>query len=114
MGIRHMRGAKRCARAYGSAQSRPRQGGTQDTAQRTQGQGPKKRVCVRYRTETCAFQKKKWREKEEGVIFGLGCRDMHNQIESSFFFPFAEVERRMDGMPFQLPGSTRKIRTSAE
>src|SRR6266576_2732489 len=28
---------------------------------------------------------------------------MHDQIESSFFFPFAEVEARMDGMPFQLP-----------
>jgi hypothetical protein len=39
---------------------------------------------------------------------------MHDQIESSFFFPFAEVEARMDGLPFQLPGSTRKIRTSAE
>lgn len=55
MGIRRMRGATRCARAYRSAQSRPRQGGTQDTAQRTE---KKKRVCVRYRTETCAFQKK--------------------------------------------------------
>jgi hypothetical protein len=59
-------------------------------------------------------KKRKGVRKKEGPIFGFGAKDVFVQIESSFLFPFAEVERRMDGWPFQLPGSTRKIRTSSE
>ena len=75
MGIRRTRGAARCARAYGLAQSRPKQDGTQGTAQRTQGQDQKKkRVCVRNGTETCAFQKRNGERKKKcdcGRIFWL-------------------------------------------
>jgi hypothetical protein len=85
------------------------------------GSRTKKKGCVSGTEQKLELSKKEMeKEKKKSDCgrkgsFWLRCpNDMHDQIESSFSFPLAEVERQMDGCPFQLPGSTRKIRTSAE
>jgi hypothetical protein len=68
MGIRRMRGAMRCARAYGSAQSQPRRGGTQDTGHIMSGTG-------------LVFQKRKGEE-----VCGRNLAQVpRHQTESTFF-----------------------------
>jgi hypothetical protein len=66
MGIRRTRGAARCARAYGLAQSRPKQGGTQGTAERTQGQDQKK-GCVSGTEQKLVLSKKEMENEKKEV-----------------------------------------------
>lgn len=82
MDIRHRRGAMRCAQGYGSVRSQARQDGRLDTAPKN-GSGTEDR-----------FQKRKGERKRRGLRKGCGLEVIKSRHP---FFPFAEVERRMDG-----------------